>query len=318
VNLPLETADPPLALCLGRLFHGKTWGNFGEELYKGNGPRIFQSILKPDYGPFDGEVSQIKKNMGEIVNWIGSLDTAILIGPGPSRSVREKELRILERVASLKRVIIIELSEEFNKQSTQEVSKHLPHVDIVSFQSDFMKASLGHIPYNAALVISTGSMTNFERCPMTHFPHGKVGDHLDRMAELAKIGGKFLWAYDQSLEADFYNTYASDFLLEPLRRAERTAGIQLSADTFRHLSVAETQGCGIFHKWENLCDQEIVIGETVYYLTKGDRFSCFTSGKFPPHKITRVAQHHSLKTALVFEDQRSGAVIHGFDRIQPV
>lgn len=310
-------ADAGLLLRLSDLFSGAKTGHLGPDLYSNGGAAKFENILKGNgsYTPFAGEVQLLTEHAQYISDWAKSLGTAIIIGPGPAKSVMAKEIKVLKSMPNLKRVISLELSPAFNKQSELALSTALPNVSIHAFEIDFRTADLsGIVDSKPALVISTGSFTNYEGCLGHNFPHGQVTRHIAKMAELAGSGGKILWGYNSELNAAPYNQAdVDDFLMYPLQKASMMEGVTLDASGFRHFTQADESASTLTHCWIANYDQDVVIGDETYPINKGEQFSMFFSVAQSPDRLERFMSNNSKTSSSFFEKGSSGAVIHGFD-----
>lgn len=307
-------ADPQLLQRLCDLFYHTHWGNMGPDLYVNGGAKRFENVLTASYTPYAGETKLLATNASKIFDWAQHMETAVVVGPGPELSVRSKEIPILKMLPNLKRVISIELSPVFNKQSERALQKELPHVDVHSFEIDFRDADLSAIENSKpALVISTGSFTNFEDCPTESFPFAQVNGHIKKLGELAGQGGKILWGYDSTLnEVQYNNPLVSDFLNYPLEKASAMEGVILDAKGFRHETRANTGSSVLSHDWIATRPQDIVIGSHVFAVDKGDRFPMLISVKPSPDRLVRAVKALGVTTAFI-EIDKSGAVIQGFD-----
>lgn len=307
-------ADISLLGRLTDLFHHKHWGNMGPELYKNGGARRFENILTSSYRTYFAEQAMIRGNLPAISAWAKETETAIIIGPGPSRSVISKELPVLEALPNLKRVVLIELSPEFNRQSSEALSERLDSsISVSSYTQDFRTVDLSGIDYESALVISTGAFTNFEDTPNGHFPHAQFENHLEAIKRLAKKGGQFLWGYDSSLDPRQYNNdNISNFLLYPLQKASNMEETVLDASGFRHMTYADQDSSSLSHAWVVTKDQDVTILDQSYAFSKGEKFVSFTSAKLSPNKTQRSAFLLGVTTNEIYSDT-NGTVIHTFD-----
>ena len=310
-------ADDALLVRLCDLFSGNRTGNLGPDLYRNGGAEKFENILSgaQAYTPFSGEIKLLNDNAEKIGQWIGNIETAIIVGPGPGRSVQQKELTILSHMQNLQRVITIELSPVFNQQSADVLRANLSGVAVHSFEMDFRDTDLSHIADSQpALVISTGSLTNYEDCQPHSFPQGQVTKHISKLAELAGSQGKILWGYNSSLNAEQYNRpQIDDFLMYPLVKASRMGDVRLDASGFRHETKANTSASTLTHYWIATCDQDVEINGTCFAINEGEHFPMFFSVAQSPERLERLIKSFPKISSFFYEKDGSGAVIHGFD-----
>jgi hypothetical protein len=311
-----SASDRALVRRLTDLFENRASGNMGPELYQNGGADLFaQLTLSVGYNPYAGEIALIEQYKGNVCAWAHDVETAIIIGPGPEGSVRNKELPILLGLPNLKRVDVIELSRVFNTQSSNLLRSELPNVEVVSHVKDFMRMGNSHqgdLP-SSALVISTGSLTNYENCPTDRFPSHQLKSHLAAFRKLAGEGGKVLWGYDSYLSTEAYgNTLVSHFLLHPLKRAANVRGVEIDPSGFVHRSDCHQQASLVAHTWLATKDQTVTIEGEGHYISEGDRFMVFCSVKPCADKVVQVAKMVRLKTHMHKIEDR-GAVLHAFD-----
>lgn len=312
-------ADQDLLSRLCALFSGAVSGNMGPDLYRNGGAQKFESIIASGVGkytPFSGETELLKRNSDSISEWAEGLETAVIIGPGPARSVRQKEIPLLKKIAGLKRVIALELSPAFNAQSAKELRVQLPHVEVHSFEVDFRTADLSQIANSKpALVISTGSFTNYENCQTHSFPQGKVLSHIGKFAEIAGAGGKMLWGYNSELDPDQYNRpIIDDFLMYPLVKASNMDGVMLDPDGFKHETLSYSAASILTHYWTAVRDQDVEINGIRFPVNAGERFPMFFSVAQSPERLVRLIDSPAVPVnSSFFKRSESGAVVHGFD-----
>lgn len=307
-------ADPMLLQRLCDLFYHQHWGNMGPDLYVNGGAERFENVLTASYTPYAGEKKLLSDNKSKIIQWAEGMETAIIVGPGPGRSVRSKEIPILKSMPNLKRVISIELSPVFNRQSLAALESALTDIEVHAIEMDFRKADLSSIENSKpALVISTGSFTNFEDCPTESFPFAQINGHVGKLAELAGKGGKILWGYDSTLKEDQYNNpLVSDFLNYPLEKASLMESVILDPKGFQHETRANAVSSVLSHDWVATRPQDVHIGRHMFAVDTGDRFPMFVSVKPLPDRVVRSVKGLGIETSFTERDA-SGAVIQAFD-----
>lgn len=314
---PSVTTDKELLQRLRDLFSSTRSGIMGPDLYRNGGAAKFEKILKGsgEYTPFSGEVELLSQNKGFISEWANEIETAIIVGPGPGRSVAAKEIQILSVMPHLKRVITLELSPTFNKQSAAVLRSSLPNVSVYPFEVDFRTADISQIENNKpALVISTGSFTNYEDCQTQSFPSRKVLAHLSRLTELAGATGKILWGYNSNLNADQYNTpIVDDFLMYPLEKASKMENVRLDPAGFRHETRASEAASTLTHYWVATMDQDVRIDGEPFAINQGELFPMFFSVAQSPERLARLLDGSCNVNSTFFKKGQSGAVIHGFE-----
>jgi hypothetical protein len=310
-----DAADEDFTASLQHLFNHDAWGNMGHYLYTNGGAKLFEKILTSSYTPYIGESILIQDNLGDISSWAGDIDTVIIIGPGPARSIQSKEIPVLKTLSNLKRVHVVDLSPEFNRQSLAALSQELPStVSIKPFEADYAQlTSDAFEPYERALVISTGSLTNFENCPKDQFPSKQIREHLLRFKGFAKSGGKILWGYDSILDPGEYNTpEVSNFLMYPLEKAKKLPGVNLDASKFKHETRAYEAASLLAHEWVATEGQYVDINGERFLVDKDSRLMMFGSVKPDPSKLEGLVTPLGLDTAFI-KREPGGAVLHGFN-----
>lgn len=316
VYLPTDTE---LLQRLRDLFSSTRTGIMGPDLYRNGGADKFEKILKGsgEYTPFFGEVELLGQNKEYISEWAGGIETAIIVGPGPGRSVAAKEIQILSVMPKLKRIITLELSPTFNKQSAAALRTALPQVDVYPFEVDFRTADLSQIENSKpALVITTGSFTNYEDCQTQSFPSRKVLAHLARLTDLAGANGKILWGYNSNLNAAQYNTdIVDDFLMYPLEKASKMDNVRLDPKGFKHETRASEAASTLTHYWVATKDQDVRIHGEPFAINSGELFPMFFSVAQSPERLARLLDGSCQVQSSFYKKGSSGAVIHGFDCI---
>lgn len=320
---PFENEDTVLPLDrellqrLSDIFSGTRTGIMGPDLYRNGGADKFEDILEGNsvYTPFSGEVALLEQNQNYISDWAGDIGTAVIVGPGPARSVLSKEVKILSSMKSLRRVITLELSPNFNEQSASALRTALLNVTVHPFQIDFRKADLSQIENSKpALVITTGSFTNYEDCQTNSFPSRKVLTHLGKLVELAGKDGKILWGYNSTLDAEQYNrAVVDDFLMYPLVKASKMAGVSLDPNGFKHETRASEAASTLTHYWVATHNQNVRIGGENFPINAGESFPMFFSVAQSPDRLSRLLDGSSQVRSSFYKQGRSGAVLHGLD-----
>lgn len=315
-NRLVESANRALVRRLTDLFEGKASANMGPELYQNGGADLFEALIQSvGYNPYAGEIALIEQHKGEISKWAQDVETAIIVGPGPEVSVKHKELPILRGLRNLRRIHVIELSRVFNEQSSNLLRREIPNVEVVSHVKDFMKMSNGVDLPSPALVISTGSLTNYENCLTDRFPSHQLKQHLLAFRRLAGEGGKVLWGYDSHLSTGAYDSpLVSDFLLHPLKRAAQINGVTIDPSGFVHRSDCHQQASLVAHTWLAVRDQMVTINGEDHFVSQSDRFMVFCSVKPCSDKVVQIERAAKLKT-YIYKIEDRGAVLHAFDCI---
>lgn len=299
------------------LFSHKSWGNMGAELYQNGGADLFTRILTGgdnSYKSHSGERGLIELYKGDIASWAEDMDTAILVGPGPEISVRHKEVPILMGLRNLRRIVVVELSPVFNKASCSVLRGAFPEAQVIPHHRDFMKLELeGGLAYRNALVISTGSLANYEKCPSHSFPSAQLTAHLEAFRRLAREGGKVLWGYHSKLDADHYRSDAvREFLLHPLVKAYKIKGVEIDPTLFSYEPRICEQASAAFHDWVVVRQGNIRVGDRKFVVFEDERYSMFCSVKPDPDKVNPLGRNVGLPTWSTFRED-SGGVLHAFD-----
>lgn len=308
--------DKALVRRLVDLFEGKASGNMGPELYQNGGADLFERLTQSQaYNPYAGEIRLIDENKGHIHAWAESVESAIIIGPGPANSVKNKELPILRGLPNLREVHVIELSRVFNAQSSALLQEELSGVQVFSHTKDFMRmdrAALGDVIV-PSLLISTGSLTNYENCATDRFPSPQLKSHLRAFRKLAGDGGKVLWGYDSHLGTGAYeDPLVSEFLLYPLKRVARIDGVSIDPLGFTRRSDCHQQASLVAHAWVATQDQMIDIPGDKHWISEGDKFTIFCSVKPCPDKV-KIFEHIARLRTHEYKTEQAGAVLHAFD-----
>lgn len=308
------------------LFRNRTRGNMAADLYTNGGGDKYAQILttNEDYMPFNEEIGLIQASKDEIAKWAEDIDTVIIVGPGPAQAIRSKELAILEKMPQIKTVKLIDLSAQFNEQAVHAIETNVAinraanqRVNVESYTGDFRTININE-NYNRALVITTGSLTNFENAPTDNFPSSIASSYMAKFAELAKSGGKIVWGYDTnqgktSLESEYNTPEIEDFILNPLRKLARLDDVALKVDGFKYTPEFFPRGSHLAHWWEATEDQIAKIEDENVPIFKGDRYLCFSSIKLQPDKLTTLANAQGIKTSRVFESESRTQALHCFN-----
>lgn len=301
------------------LFQGEIHGNMGPDLYTNGGSDKYSRIIatNDDYVPYQGEVALIEERKQAIARWARDIDTVIIVGPGPAQTVRTKELPILSLLSNLKTVKLIDLSEKFNNAAAEVIEEELKNVRAEIYTGDFNKVTLNG-NYKNALVITTGSLTNFEDAPTDSFPAQIAAKYLSRFRELAKSGGKILWGYDSnsdktSLEKEYDTPEIHSFILNPLNKLAATSGVSVDPGKFVYTPEFHPRSSHLAHYWTATDDQTISIDGQNIDIFKDSRYLCFSSIKLQPERLNILAQNRGIKPYNSFKSRDNGQVLHCFD-----
>lgn len=310
-------AERALMRRLCDLFSHRSWGNLGPELYQNGGADLFTRILTGGdngYKSHSGEKGLIELHKEGIASWAEGMDTAILVGPGPEVSVRHKEIPILRGLPNLRRIVVVELSPVFNRASCSVLHDEFPKAQVIPYHRDFMKLELeGSLSYGNALVISTGSLANYEKCPSHSFPSAQLTAHLEAFRKLAREGGKVLWGYHSRLDADHYRSDAvREFLLYPLVKASKIKGVEIDPSLFSYEPRICEQASAAFHDWVVVRQGNIKVGDKRFVVFQDERYGMFCSVKPDPEKVEPLGRNVRLPTWSTFREE-SGGVLHAFD-----
>ena len=301
------------------LFTNVSRGNMGPALYTNGGSNKYSDILSTNdqYMPFQGEVALIDKHKESIAKWAKDVDTVIIIGPGPTQAIASKEVPILRLLPNLKTVQLIDLSEQFNIEARDVITTVLPDLKVEYYTGDFRNVTTNQ-NYSRALVMTTGSLTNFEDAPVDNFPSATASGYLNRFQELAKSGGKILWGYDANADKDSlieeYDTpEIAAFILNPLVKLQNTPGVQIDPSKFEYKPEFLPRGSHLAHNWEVTEDQTIKIDGQAIEVFQGDRFLCFSSIKLNPSRLTILARAKGLQQHKSYTHDQDKQVLHCFD-----
>lgn len=302
-----------------RLFSGNIHGNMGPDLYTNGGSDKYSRIIatNDDYVPYQGEVALIDEKKETIARWARDLDTVIIIGPGPAQTIANKELPILRHMPKLKTVKLIDLSAQFNAEAVKVLEDNLKGVTVESYTGDFMHVTLNQ-HYKNALVMTTGSLTNFEAASTEQFPALIAGNYLSRFQELAKPGGKILWGYDSNsdkdaLEKEYDTGEIHAFILNPLNKLAATTGVAMDPGKFIYTPEFHPRSSHLAHYWTATDDQTIAIDGHTIDIFKDSRFICFSSIKLEPNRLDIVARNRGIKPYTAYKARDNSQVLHCFD-----
>ena len=302
------------------LFTNRRVGNMGPDLYTNGGGDKYSQIISTNeqYIPYQGEVALIQEKKSDIARWAKDIDTVIIIGPGPAQTMETKELPILKLLPALKTVKLIDLSEQFNAQAAKVLEQSFePPLYVETYTGDFNTVTLNQ-NYSRALVITTGSLTNFEDAPLDSFPSSIAGSYLRRFQEMAKPGGKILWGYDSNsnaaaIEAEYESSEISAFVLNPLNKLSSTSGVDIDPKKFIYTPEFFPRGSHLAHYWTATAPQNVEIDDETISIFEGDRFLCFSSIKLNPDKLNIIAQNKGLSSHCAFTHSNSKQILHCFD-----
>lgn len=313
ISLADASALNGLAKDLSDLFNNVRHGHLGPVLYSNGGSALFtKAIQTTGYNPFKGEVGLIQANLDSIADWAKDIENVIIVGPGPAVSLQNKEIPILERLTALKRISLVEQSPDFIRADMEALNERFPQVDVKAFEANFLQ----HVPHPSsqpALVISTGSLTNFENAAFENFPGKQLTEALAAFKTLAGQDGKVLWGYNSKLHDEGYQSQAiADFLLYPLHKAAQLQGIFIDPENYKYESKVYPQASHLAHQWVAHAFERVEIGGRMHHINPGDRFTMFSSITPDPKKVARLSKEQNMITPFVFSED-GGAVLHGFD-----
>ncbi len=302
------------------LFNNQAHGNMGPALYTNGGGSRYSTILSTNeqYAPYQGEVALIQEHTYDVAKWAGDIDTVIIVGPGPAQAIETKELPILRHLLNLKTVKLIDLSADFNNQAKDALEQQYGEsVNVETYTGDFQTVTING-NYPRALVITTGSLTNFENAPIDNFPTATAKSYMKRFQELAKSGGKIVWGYDSNnnkpaLEQEYNTPEIADFILNPLYKLSAAADVTLDPAKFSYTAEFFPRGSHLAHYWTATENQNIKIDNDVLNVFKDDRFLCFSSIKLNPDRLNLLAQNQNKGIKSYTHYSKDGQVLHCFD-----
>ena len=309
-----------LKLRATRLFTNVAAGNMGPDLYTNGGSQRYSNIIRANdqYIPYTGEVALIQASKNDIAEWAKNIDTVIVIGPGPAQTMLTKEVPILQLLPKLKTVKLIDLSEQFNIEAARALESKLNRQPIVeTYTGDFRTITVNQ-NYQNALVITTGSLTNFEDASTDSFPSAIASSYLNRFEQLAKSGGKILWGYDsnsnkESLEQEYDTPEIAEFILNPLNKLAETNNVEIDPNGFSYTREFFPRSAHLAHYWAANRDQTIHIDDEVINVFNNDRFLCFSSIKLDPARLNVLAKEKGIEPYNDYRHAESKQVLHCFD-----
>lgn len=313
-NLALAdiTALNGLAKDLSDLFNNVRHGHLGRALYSNGGSERFAKVTQTkSYVPFKGEAGIIQAHKEEIAHWAGNIENVIIVGPGPAMSLEAKESEIL-KLMSPKTISILDISPEFLKAAQAKIKEIFPHVIVKAYEVDF----LHHKPdpsTQPALVISTGSLTNFENAPYENFPGRQLNESLSAFKNLAGPNGKVLWGYNSALNDEGYDSQeVANFILYPLEKAALRQGIFINPENFSYARKLYPQAAHLAHQWVANAYERVQIGDEMINISRGDRFTAYSSICPDPTKVSKLSKEQNMITGPIFREA-GGAVLHAFN-----
>ncbi|MCB9989667.1 MAG: L-histidine N(alpha)-methyltransferase [Rhodospirillales bacterium] len=292
------------------IFSRKEHGTAGSIAYADLGASLFtQYVLNtPDYYPYWGEIEHICAQRESIARDINCTERAIIVGPGPRESLRNKELQILELLPKLRRIETLELSAEFNHQSAAELREFAEYyrqhtgrkLDVICHQMDFTRPGTVIKPMANTTVFSTGSL--FSNIPNAS-PHGSPDSDLKKLLQafghLAGKGGKIVLGYDSntvhdSLSAAYNQKALGNFILNiPKIIADHCIGIEgfdPNPDNFRYEMEWIPKASQVAFKLIAENPQDFSIQRERFHLRMGDEYIFINSVKPRVNIVNELAR----------------------------
>lgn len=301
------------------LFTRTMHGHMGEIAYLNGGGEKFEKFTQhPKYYVFRDECELMKRRAKDIAKELKGVKHLVVVGQGPAKSFKNKEMLLLDHLPELEAVTFIDVSASFNTQARKAVKDWEQtsgrKLATRTLTMDFHNAA-NHVKRDkTTAVISTGSLiSNVHNAPERGFPDQIMIEMLRAFRALASDDGKIVLGYDSNNDAqslgEAYDKNLEDFIVnittiiedhcdglsdfhggtEYFRYEEEW--MEKSQQTAHKLVAAKAQSFTITHQ-----------GKTMHIdLEPGDEFVCMSSLKPSPKKMARLGEHAGIDTTNIYE-----------------
>jgi dimethylhistidine N-methyltransferase len=247
--------------------------------YDKKGSELFDEICTLDeYYPTRTETSLLNQHIHEIINLMGDRPVFVEFGSGASEKIKI----ILSHVSENTHYAAIDISKKFLIESTQQLAKEFPYIDIMAICADFTKEiTLPEIEdYQTSVAFFPGStIGNFERNEALSFMQNvrkslRKSDGFLIGIDLHKDKKILEPAYDDS------RGITAQFNLNILNRINNELNANFNPDAFKHLSFYNERMYRIEMHLESLVDQSVRIENHRFDFAKGERIHTESSNKY--------------------------------------
>ncbi|MGB2248920.1 MAG: L-histidine N(alpha)-methyltransferase [Alcanivorax sediminis] len=253
--------------------------------YDEAGSRLFDAITTTEeYYPTRTEAALLARYSSEIQAQLGHANTIAEPGAGSCQKVR----LLLERW-SPERYMPLEISRDCLLQSTRQLSRDFPEVQIDAVCADYCQAlslPADNLPGGRVVFFPGSTIGNFDPAERSAFLRG--------LHHLAGPGGALLIGADLQKEASRLNAAYNDaqgltaaFNLNALHHLNNALDCQFDVNNMRHVAFYNETAQRIEMHLECLCDQQLHLGHHQITLKGGTRIHTENSYKFTVEGFTR-------------------------------
>lgn len=253
--------------------------------YDETGSQLFDAITATkEYYPTRTEAGLLERYSGEIQQQLGQTSTIAEPGAGSCQKVR----LLLERW-SPERYMPLEISRDCLLQSTRELSREFPQIQISAVCADYCQAlslPADQLPGGRVVFFPGSTIGNFDPEERQQFLRG--------LHHLAGPGGSLLIGADlQKDTARLHAAYndaqglTAAFNLNALHHLNRALKCDFDVSNMRHVAFYNDEAQRIEMHLECLQDQQLHLGEQLLTLKSGTRIHTENSYKFTVESFTR-------------------------------
>ena len=247
-------------------------------LYDRRGSELFEEITDlPEYYPTRTETAILKRVCPELPQLIGTGRAVVEFGSGSSTKTP-----ILLSAVAPEAYVPIDISGEFLRQSSMELSAAFPDLLVLPFEADFMRpltlprtiedtSKLGFFPGS-----TIGNMVPSTAVNLLRAMHGSLG-----------VGSMLLIGMDRIKDENVLTRAYDDtagvtaaFNLNLLDRINRELGGDIPIDAFRHRAVWNNDLARIEMHLEAQRDLTFIVGGHQFDMARGDTIHTENSHKY--------------------------------------
>jgi dimethylhistidine N-methyltransferase len=271
--------------------------------YDERGSELFNRICTLDeYYPTRTELHIMKTRIDDIVKCIG--EATVLIEYGSGSSVKTRIL--LNSLKNLSVYVPIDISKDYLKSATAELTRTYPHLRIQPVCMDY------------TLPFSLPDITGTPHDRVVFFPGSTIGNfHPDEAVEfLMSIGnilqgnGSLLIGVDLKKDPvvlhNAYNDRAGiteSFNVNILVRANRELGANFRTEFFKHYAFYNPVQGRIEMHLISLEDQDIHINGTTFHISEGESIHTENSYKYSVDEFGNLAMKAGFTVARLWKDE---------------
>lgn len=220
---------------LSLTFARKGRGCLGQYAYMDSGAALFSRFqLHRDYTPFHEEQKLFTENADAIASEIQDTNHLVIVGQGPWQSIQAKELKLIDRLGTLEKLDLIDISDIYNQDATSRLNAHFRNagrkVEVQSHKADFVSeealAAIRSDDLQSTVICTGATFTNPVNASLEGFSALKLSTSLNALAQMAGPGGNVIITYDGNgdrlvLGRAYNSGTLEEFYLDGLRNALR-------------------------------------------------------------------------------------------------